>query len=97
MNPKWQPTERPTGSPHLVQEEITRTVKETISVLNDNKVLADEYERAQREQIVRALTESRGRVGGADGATARMGISRTTLLWRMRKFGIDAKQITHDQ
>jgi formate hydrogenlyase transcriptional activator len=95
--PKRQPTERSTGSPHLVQEEITRIVKETINVLNDNKVLADQYARAQREQIVRALTESRGRVGGADGAAARMGISRTTLLWRMRKFGIDAKQITHDQ
>ena len=87
-----QPAERPTGSQHLVQEEITRIVKETINVLNDNKVLADEYARAQREQIIRALTESRGRVGGADGAAARMGISRTTLLWRMKKFGIDAKQ-----
>lgn len=89
--------ESPTGehlaeSPHLVREDITRIVKETINVLKDNKVLADEYARAQREQIVRALTESKGRVGGADGAAARMGISRTTLLWRMKKFGIDAKQ-----
>jgi transcriptional regulator with GAF, ATPase, and Fis domain len=80
------------GSAQLVQEDITRIVKETINVLNDNRVLADEYARAQREQIVRALTESKGRVGGADGAAARIGISRTTLLWRMKKFGIDAKQ-----
>lgn len=84
--------ERAAGSVHLVQDDITRIVKETINVLNDNKVLADEYARAQREQIIRALTESKGRVGGTDGAAARMGISRTTLLWRMKKFGIDAKQ-----
>jgi formate hydrogenlyase transcriptional activator len=39
--------------------------------------------------MVRALTESRGRVGGPDGAAARLGINRTTLLARMKKFGID--------
>ena len=89
--PETQSNERLTGSAHLVHEEITRIVKETINVLNENKVLADEYARAQREQIVRALTECKGRVGGADGAAARIGISRTTLLWRMKKFGIDAK------
>jgi formate hydrogenlyase transcriptional activator len=42
----------------------------------------------QREEIVRALTESKGRVGGADGAAARIGINRTTLLSRIKKFGI---------
>jgi formate hydrogenlyase transcriptional activator len=87
-----QANEGVVGSAQLVQDDITRIVKETINVLNDNRVLADEYARAQREQIVRALTESKGRVGGADGAAARIGISRTTLLWRMKKFGIDAKQ-----
>jgi formate hydrogenlyase transcriptional activator len=36
--------------------------------------------------------ESKGRVGGADGAAARLGMNRTTLLSRMKKFGIYAKQ-----
>jgi len=36
--------------------------------------------------------ESKGRVGGADGAAARMGINRTTLLSRIKKFGIDPGQ-----
>lgn len=85
-------SERLSESSHLGQEDITRIVKETINVLNDNKVLADGYAKAQRDQIVRALTESKGRVGGTDGAAARIGISRTTLLWRMKKFGIDARQ-----
>ena len=46
----------------------------------------------QREEIVRALTESKGRVGGPDGAAARLGINRTTLLSRMKKLGLNPKQ-----
>jgi DNA-binding NtrC family response regulator len=46
----------------------------------------------QREAIVHALTESKGRVGGPDGAAARLGINRTTLLARMKKFGLDRRQ-----
>jgi formate hydrogenlyase transcriptional activator len=67
-------------------------VKETISALDGRRSVADEYHRKQREQIVRALTECRGRVGGEDGAAARMGLNRTTLLSRMKKFSISAKQ-----
>jgi formate hydrogenlyase transcriptional activator len=40
---------------------------------------------------VRALIESKGRVGGAVGAAARIGINRTTLLARMKKLGIDPR------
>ena len=74
------------------QDDIARIVKETISALNGKKDLADEFARKQREEIVRVLTESKGRVGGADGAAARMGINRTTLLARIKKFGIDPRQ-----
>ena len=45
-----------------------------------------------REQILHALTESKGRVGGADGAAARLGTNRTTLLSRMKRLGINARQ-----
>lgn len=74
------------------QEEIARIVKETISVLHDNRSVADEHAKRQRDEIVRALIECKGRVGGADGAAARIGVNRTTLLWRMKKFGIHAKE-----
>jgi formate hydrogenlyase transcriptional activator len=74
------------------QEDIARIVKETINAaLNGNRA-TDEYAQKQREKIVRALTESKGRVGGADGAAARMGIHRTTLITRMKKLGIDPRQ-----
>lgn len=74
------------------QEDIARIVKETINALDGKKSVADDYAKQQHEEIVRALTESKGRVGGAEGAAARMGINRTTLLARMKKFGIDARQ-----
>jgi formate hydrogenlyase transcriptional activator len=78
--------------PAAAQDDIARIVRETINALGSTKDLADERSRKQRDEIVRALTESKGRVGGADGAAARMGINRTTLLARMKKLGIDPRQ-----
>ena len=46
---------------------------------------------AERQAIERALRESGGKVGGADGAAARLGMKRTTLQAKMRKLGIAAK------
>ena len=73
------------------KEDIARIVKETLHVLNGNKTAANERAQTQREEIVRALTQSKGRVGGADGAAARIGINRTTLHYRMKKLGIDPR------
>jgi formate hydrogenlyase transcriptional activator len=74
------------------KEDIVRIVKETLHVLNGNKTAKDEWDQKQRDEIMRALGESKGRVGGAEGAAARMGINRTTLLSRMKKFGIEPGQ-----
>jgi formate hydrogenlyase transcriptional activator len=76
------------------QEEIVRIVKETLNALNDKKTAADEWDRKQREEIVQALTECKGRVGGAGGAAVRLGLNRTTLLSRMKKLGIDPRQFS---
>ena len=48
----------------------------------------------EREEIVRILKEAGGRVGGADGAAARMGIKRTTLISRIKKLGIDPRAVS---
>jgi formate hydrogenlyase transcriptional activator len=70
-------------------DEIVRIVKETINALHGKNSATDERLKKQRDEIVRALTAAKGRVGGADGAAARMGLNRTTLLARMKKLGID--------
>jgi formate hydrogenlyase transcriptional activator len=83
------------SAPALIKkghEEIARIVKETIHALDGRKNAADEHAKKQREEIVRALTECKGRVGGEDGVAARMGLNRTTLLSRMKRLGIHAKQ-----
>jgi formate hydrogenlyase transcriptional activator len=41
-----------------------------------------------REQIVRALRESNWVVGGTRGAAARLGVKRTSLVYKMQKLGI---------
>jgi len=74
-------------------QDVVRVVKETISALAKSTVkTGDEYDEKQRREIMRILQETKGRVGGAEGAAARIGINRTTLLSRMKKFGIQAKQ-----
>ena len=75
-------------------EEIARIVKETIIALDGKKRLPNERAEKQRDEIVRALTETKGRVAGADGAAARLGLNRTTLLSRMKKFGLDPQQFS---
>jgi DNA-binding NtrC family response regulator len=47
----------------------------------------------EQESIVRVLKETHGRVGGPNGAAARMGLKRTTLITRMKKMGIDARKV----
>ena len=73
-------------------KEIAQIVKETLNALNVRDSAVDEHARRQRDAIVRTLTETNGRVGGEDGAAARLGLNRTTLLSRMKKFGIHPKQ-----
>jgi len=45
-------------------------------------------EDVERDHILRALRETRGVIGGPNGAAARLGLKRTTLQSRMQKFGI---------
>jgi formate hydrogenlyase transcriptional activator len=48
----------------------------------------------EQDRIVRILRETKGRVGGPDGAAARLGLKRTTLLTRMKKLGIEPRKIS---
>jgi formate hydrogenlyase transcriptional activator len=47
---------------------------------------------AEREHIVEAIRQAGGKVGGRNGAAARLGLARTTLLYRMRKLGVGEGQ-----
>lgn len=73
------------------QGDLAQIVRETVAELNGDHV-RDEYAQRERDQIVRVLTECKGRVSGDQGAAARLAIKRTTLISRMRKLGIDPRE-----
>jgi len=95
-------TARPTPQ---AREEIARIVRETIGELKMSENGSVEHEKMQlqkiartdekrRQDIIRILIETKGRVGGPNGAAALAGLHRTTLLSRMRKLGIDPREFT---
>ena len=47
---------------------------------------------AQRDHIVEVLRDTRWVLGGDHGAAARLGMPRTTLVYKMRKLGIVREQ-----
>jgi DNA-binding NtrC family response regulator len=47
---------------------------------------------AQKDHIVEVLRDTRWVLGGDHGAAARLGMPRTTLVYRMRKLGIVREQ-----
>jgi len=49
-------------------------------------------EEAEREHIVRMLRETGWVLGGIQGAAAKLGIPRTTLLYKMRRLGIPRQE-----
>jgi formate hydrogenlyase transcriptional activator len=82
------------AAPQAVTHEIGRATAAAAALPAEKDSVPDQYSKRQREEILNALAACRGRVGGADGAAARLGINRTTLLSRMKKFGIYAKQFS---
>src|SRR5713101_711231 len=49
---------------------------------------------SERDEILRVLKGARGKVGGPEGAAARLGLKRTTLISRMNKLGINSRQLS---
>jgi formate hydrogenlyase transcriptional activator len=47
----------------------------------------------EQARIVSVLRETKGRISGPNGAALRLGVKRSTLLDRMKRLGIDAREI----
>jgi formate hydrogenlyase transcriptional activator len=60
----------------------------------DNGNGSGTLEDAERDHILRILRETRGIIGGPNGAAARLGLKRTTLNSKMRKLGITRDEIS---
>src|SRR5216684_1522598 len=67
-----------------------------VGELTNGKVIPPSGMRAsgERDEILRILKATNGRVAGTEGAAARMGLKRTTLISRMKKLGVDPRQLS---
>jgi formate hydrogenlyase transcriptional activator len=54
---------------------------------------SETLETQEREHIIRVLRETKGVIGGPQGAATRLGLKRTTLNFKMRKLGITRKDL----
>jgi formate hydrogenlyase transcriptional activator len=77
-----------------VQATHLRAKANTENIPSRRKPLRSILTDVDRNQIVRALKDAAGRVGGSDGAAARLGLKRTTFITRMNKLGIDPNRLS---
>src|SRR5437660_8352699 len=77
----------------LTRGTALQTPISELSYNGRNAPEAGSREANERDEIVRILKVTNGRVGGPDGAAARMDIKRTTLISRLKKLGIDPRRV----
>ena len=85
----------PTRAGFALDEQVVRIVEQTIENFEATrpKTIKNSTAENRREEIMRVLRETNGRVGGANGAATRMGINRTTLIARMKRLGIRSNEL----
>ncbi len=79
----------------MVQDENPSTSSATALMAPIETPTARPAEARFEEQnaIIQILRDTNGKVGGPNGAAARMGLKRTTLITRMKKLGIEARRV----
>jgi formate hydrogenlyase transcriptional activator len=76
------------GSVLRLPLDLKQTVKQSSD--SASRTLAD----ADREHILETLEQTDWLIGGQDGAANRLGLPRTTLIYKMRKLGIEIRRST---
>jgi formate hydrogenlyase transcriptional activator len=74
------------GSVLRLPLDLKQTVKQTSE--SASRTLAD----ADRKHILETLEQANWMIGGQDGAANRLGLPRTTLIYKMRKLGIETRR-----
>jgi len=74
------------GSVLRLPLDLKQMVKQSSE--SPSRTLAD----ADREHILETLTQTDWLIGGQDGAANRLGLPRTTLIYKMRKLGIEIRR-----
>ena len=74
------------GSVLRLPMDLRQAVKQSSESIS--RTLAD----ADREHILETLKQTDWLIGGQDGAANRLGLPRTTLIYKMRKLGIEIRR-----
>jgi formate hydrogenlyase transcriptional activator len=84
---------------NLIERSVILSCNNTLSVsfpekisgaIDASSVVSDFQE---QERIMRILQETKGRISGPNGAAFRLGVKRSTLVDRMKKFGINPRDV----
>ena len=78
-------------SPHTVLRAPVAEL-ESFHTHRESDVAISGLAEVERDHIIRALKASNWVVGGRNGAAARLGMRRTSLVYRMQKLGISRQQ-----
>jgi formate hydrogenlyase transcriptional activator len=84
---------------NLIERSVILSCSSTLSVSFSEKVNSAIDAAAvignleEQKKIVDILRETKGRISGPNGAACRLGVKRSTLLDRMKKLGIDAREV----
>jgi len=84
---------------NLIERSVILSSNSTLSVSLSEKMnsaidaaaVVGNFE--EQKRIVEILQETKGRISGPNGAAFRLGVKRSTLLDRMKKLGIDVREI----
>jgi transcriptional regulator with GAF, ATPase, and Fis domain len=84
---------------NLIERSVILSCNSTLSVSLPEKItsaidaaaVVGNFE--EQKRIVEILRETKGRISGPNGAAFRLGVKRSTLLDRMKKHGINAREI----
>ena len=68
---------------------LALTLPQNLTGAIDAAAVVGNYE--EQARIISILRETKGRVGGPNGAALRLGVKRSTLIDRMKRLGIDAR------
>jgi formate hydrogenlyase transcriptional activator len=82
---------------HFIERSLLLTKGSVLAApLSELRAIPDEttsttptLQATERDLILQALRESHGRIGGMNGAAKRLGLKRTTLQSKLKRFGID--------
>jgi formate hydrogenlyase transcriptional activator len=84
---------------NMIERSVVLTTGSTLAVSLPEKMnraidvaeVVSKYE--EQERIVSVLKETRGRISGPNGAALRLGVKRSTLRDRMKKLGINPRDV----